>query len=407
MKTLLSALRRLGLLRETVAGPPQNDVVPDSPGPEDRALAPEADLGAAHRRLLAVIEAADDGLLACDSSARLTLVNPTAAALLGIDPLPIGSSAEWPTGTVSLRLALERALVDGYASTDLEIEQGDRTLLLEARATSTLSESGEVDGAVLVLHDVTRMREIAVSRADGWETLAHDLKTPLNSIGGFTTLLLQEAIGPLNPLQRDFLRTIDQEGQRLLAAVHAFLEEARSGRPEERSNRGEVQCGAVVEEIIDRLRSLLAQKSLTIEVGLPDDLPSIEADREELVQVLLNLLDNAISFSPEGARIEVSGRVDDDCLEVTVQDQGPGIPPDALERVFGRFYRAANQPAGGRPGAGLGLSICKQLVERHGGQIRADAAPDGGARLAFTVPLWAPPEPITETTEVQALGVAQ
>jgi signal transduction histidine kinase len=344
------------------------------------------DLGDTHRRLKAIVEAADDGLLACDGSGRLTLVNPAAAALLGIASLPPGSNSEWPPGTIALRLALERALAEGYASTDLEIERGDRTLRIEGRASATISESGEVDGAVLVMHDVTRLRELAAAGAEGWEALAHDLKTPLNSIGGFTTLLLQEAVGPLNPLQRDFLRTIDQEGQRLLQAVHGFLDEARSSEAQEHLNISGLQLGPLVEETIDRTRPLLAQKSLTVGLDLPDDLPQVEADRDKLTQVLLNLLDNAISFSPEGARIEVSGRALDGHLEVCVQDHGPGIPSEALERVFTRFYQAGNQPPAGRPGVGLGLSICKQLVESHGGQIRAEAAPGGGARLTFTLP---------------------
>ena len=370
------------LLRRLRLRPGPTSAVLDKSPPGLSVPDPEADC----RRLRAVIEAADDGLLACDGDGRLTLVNPAAAALLEIEPRRAGPGGDWPAGALMLRPALERALADGCASAELEIERGGRKVLLEGRANPTLTEDGQVDGAVLVLRDITRLRELVAARADSWEALAHDLKTPLNSIGGFTTLLLQEAVGPLNPLQRDFLWTIEQEGQRLLQAVQGFLEEARSGG-EERLSLEELRLRTVVDETVDRLRSLAVRKGLTIDVQVPADLPTVEADREKIGHVLMNLLDNAISFSPEGSRIEISAREVGDCLEVAVADEGVGIPPDCLPLVFGRFYRAPNQPSGSRPGVGLGLAICKQLVEQHGGRIWAESDPQGGARLAFSLPV--------------------
>ena len=349
--------------------------------------------------LRAVLEATEDGLIACDANGRLSLVNPAAAALLAVEPLRAGVADEWPLEAAALRPALERALSEGYASIEFELERGGRTLLLEGRANGILSESGEARGAVMVLRDVTRLRELAANRADGWERLAHDLKTPLNSIGGFTTLLLQEAIGPLNPLQRDFLRTIEQEGQRLLQAVHAFLEDARSGGAE-RLNAAELRLRPVVDETVDRLRSLAARKSLAVEVSVPDELPTVEADREKIGLVLMNLLDNAISFSQEGGRIRLEAREVGDHLEISVQDEGVGIPKESLPLVFGRFYRAPNQPAAGRPGVGLGLAICKQIVERHGGRIWAESGPEGGARLVFALPV------AYRQARLEALGAA-
>lgn len=340
------------------------------------------------RQLQGVLDSVCDGVLACDAQGRLVLVNATAAALLDIAPRRPGTEQEWPDGAIKVRPTLEQALVEGEAIVELEIERGGRTVLLEGRANSILSQAGRPDGAVLVLRDVTRFRELAALRADGWEALAHDLKVPLNSISGFTTLLLQEAVGPLNALQRDFLRTIEQEGQRLIQAVQGFLEDARAGGPSERLNRAEAQIGPITDAAIERVRSLAVRKSLTIDVQAPEGLPTVEVDPDKISLVLVNLLDNAISFSREGARISVTAREVGDCLEVSVQDEGVGIPPDSLELVFGRFYRASNQPSGGRPGVGLGLAICKQVVERHGGRIWAESnGPNTGARLTFTLPV--------------------
>lgn len=347
----------------------------------------------------AVIEAAEDGLLACDAEGRLSLVNPAAAALLEIEPRRGGTDSVWPEAAAGLRPALQRALVEGYASVEFELERGGRTLVLEGRANSILSEGGAVRGAVMVLRDMTRLRELAATRVDGWARLAHDLKTPLNSIGGFTTLLLQEAVGPLNPLQRDFLRTIEQEGQRLLQAVQGFLEDARAGGAE-RLNPADLHLRVVVDETVDRLRSLAVRRSLQIEVTVPEDLPTVEADREKIGLVLMNLLDNAISFCREGGRVQLAACEVAGQLEVSVQDEGEGIPVESLPLVFGRFYRAPNQPTGGRPGVGLGLAICKQIVERHGGRIWAESGPEGGARFVFTLPI------AYHQARLEALGAA-
>ena len=372
---------------------------PEAPSESSTALAVAAPPSADCDFLRAVLDAAEDGLIACDAAAGLSLVNPAAAALLEIEPLRAASGIEWPAAAVGLRPALQRALSEGYASIEVEVERGGRTLVLEGRANSILSESGEACGAVMVLRDMTRLRELAAARSDDWARLAHDLKTPLNSISGFTTLLLQEAVGPLNPLQRDFLRTIEQEGQRLLQAVQGFLEDAKAGGAE-RLNTADLRLRLVVDETVDRLRSLAVRRSLTIDVDVPDELPTVEADREKIGLVLMNLLDNAISFSQEGGRIRLAARETGDQLEVTVQDEGVGIPPDSLPHVFGRFYRAPNQPKAGRPGVGLGLAICKQLVERHGGRIWAESGPEGGARLVFTLPI------AYRQARLEALGAA-
>lgn len=340
------------------------------------------------RQLQQVLDAVDVAIVSCDSQGRLVLANSAAAALLDLPPGRLDPEQPWPTSALKLRPALEQALVESDATIELEVEAQGRTLALEGRASAIRSASGELEGAALALRDVTRLRSLVSQRLESWEALAHDLKVPLNSISGFTTLLLQEAVGPLNPLQRDFLRTIEQEGQRLLQAVQGFLEEARTGSPAAQLNRTEVRLRPLVEEAIERVRSLAVRKSLTITVDIPDELPTVAVDPNKISLVLVNLLDNAISFSREGKQIVIAVREAGDSLEVSVRDEGVGIPPAALELVFGRFYRASNQPAGGRPGVGLGLAICKQVVESHGGRIWAESdGPETGARFVFTLPI--------------------
>lgn len=349
---------------------------------ESAALAPLAE---ECRRLQALIEAADGGLVACDAAGRLNLVNPAAADLLRIEPLRSGCLVDWPTNAAALRTILERAMTEGPVSVELDLDRDGRRLGLLCRAHAIQTESGHVDGALVVLSDLARSRETTATRVEDWEALAHDLQTPLNSIGGFTSLLLQEAVGPLNPLQRDFLQTIEQEGHRLLGAVQGFLEEAREGEIDRRLDLQAVRIRPLVDETVERLRALAARKSLQVDIRVPDDLPAVEADSEKIGLVLMNLLDNAIGFSRHASRILVAASERRECVEISVEDEGAGIPEESLDSVFSRFYRGPNQPSG-RRGVGLGLAICKQFVESHRGRIWAEPRPGGGSRLAFTLP---------------------
>jgi signal transduction histidine kinase len=394
-------LRRLWSARaaEAVVAPP-SELPAETLAVTERLLAVPAPATAECGWLRAVLEAADDGLVAVDASGRLRLLNPAAAGLLDVEPRCSSADADWPEGASVLQPVLQQALQEGQAQVELQLERGGRQLLLAGRANPTYSESGLVDGAVLVLQDTTLHGAQMADRSEDWATLAHDLKTPLNAISGFTTLLLQEAVGPLNPLQRDFLRTIEQEGQRLIDAVQGCLDEARAGGPQSRLNPVELRLQSVVGDLVDRLRPLAVRKGLGIEVELSPMLPAVEADRDKLELLLLNLLDNALSFGPPGTRVRVTARELGDRLEVAVEDEGAGIPAECLSLIFGRYYRAPNQPSGGRAGVGLGLAICKQIVEQHGGRIWAENRAGGGTRLAFTLPV------VYHQARLEALGVS-
>lgn len=343
-------------------------------------VAGDADVG---RLIGLLVQAMSDAVLACDPDGRLVVANRAAAELLGQD-LEQLERRGWPEALQPIPAALRRALDVGEARLELALIDRPGPVVLSGRANRIEGPGGPI-GAVMSIRAEPAASPRPSYRANDWEMLAHDLKTPLSSISGFATLLLQEAVGPINPLQRDFLETIQQEGRRLTAAVLGFLKESREDEPAPPARQVEIAVPTLAREAIDRLRPLAMRKGLLLAVETPDDLPLARGEDEKLGLVLLNLLDNAIGFSPAGGRITIAGREAEGELEVSVEDQGAGIPEAELALVFERYYRASNQPDG-RPGVGLGLAICKQLVEQQGGQIWAERGETGGARIVFTVP---------------------
>lgn len=220
-------------------------------------------------------------------------------------------------------------------------------------------------------------------------SISHDLRTPLAVItAAFSSLHEAEETEPDAPrLDRDTrLELIDagwSEADRLNRLVGNLLDMTRLEAGALHLRRSPIDVEEAAGAALDRLRARL--KGIHIQTDIPDGLPPVSADALLLEQVLVNLLDNAAKFISEGGAIRISARALPDAVEVGVADNGPGIPPEDLERVFDKFYRV--RPRGGPEGTGLGLSICKGIVEAHGGQILARNRPDGGAEFLFTLPL--------------------
>ena len=222
---------------------------------------------------------------------------------------------------------------------------------------------------VVILLDVTGERELEQAKADFFNMIAHDLRTPLTSNSAILRTLLMGRMGGLNEEQRDFLQTALEQADLLQKLIDQILDLARLDAREFRIEQAPVALGALIESVVDRLHLLAEEKGLTLTAETPPDLPAVRGDAERLEQVLTNLVHNAIKFTATGG---VQIRVDtpaDDLLQIRVCDSGPGIPAAELPYVFERFYQGRGQQKGG---AGLGLAICKGIVEAHGGRIWAE-----------------------------------
>jgi two-component system sensor histidine kinase KdpD len=214
--------------------------------------------------------------------------------------------------------------------------------------------------------------------------VSHDLRTPLASVITAGGSLLQRDVAWTPDERRELAETIVSEAQRLSRIIGNLLDLSRMEAGSLRPERGWFELGSLVDDVLSRLRELTAAHLVAVDV--PGSLPPVFVDSVEMDQVLSNLVENAVKYTPPGTEIGVGARVVGEAVEVEVLDTGPGIPAHALSHLFEPFYRVEQK--GPRPkGTGLGLAVAKGLVEAHGGRIWAENRTRGGARLAFTIPL--------------------
>jgi two-component system sensor histidine kinase KdpD len=211
-------------------------------------------------------------------------------------------------------------------------------------------------------------------------SVSHDLRTPLAAIIGSASSLLQSGL-LTNGKERELLENIQEEGERLARLVHNLIETTRltSGAVQLRKEPYSIED--LVGSSLGRVEKLLAGREVTTDI--PEDLPMVPLDSVLMEQVFINLLENAARHTPAGTAIALSATLEKEALLVAVADRGPGLAADELERVFEKFYHARSASAG----AGLGLAICRAVVEAHGGRIWAENRPGGGAVFRFTLPL--------------------
>ena len=221
-------------------------------------------------------------------------------------------------------------------------------------------------------------------------SISHDLRTPLVSVTGALSTLGEDGARLDEATRRELIDTARGEAERLNRLVGNLLDMTRIEAGAMKIDRQPSDVQDVIGSALEELNSRLGARQVTVDV--PEDLPLVPLDFVLMVQVLINLLDNALKYSPAGAPIDVSARAVGSRLELAVADRGIGIPADELERVFDKFYRV--QHRGTTSGTGLGLSICKGIVEAHGGEIRAENREGGGT----LVTLWLPLEPEAAAT---------
>jgi two-component system phosphate regulon sensor histidine kinase PhoR len=245
------------------------------------------------------------------------------------------------------------------------------------------SDSNVINGAVAVFHDVTDARNFAQMRSEFVGNVSHELRTPLTSIKGFVETLLDGAMENSVTCRR-FLSIIDSETDRLSRLIEDLLT-LSAIESQERIVRPEPVCLVrSVRGVMNMLGPQISEKSLYVEYVYPNDLSLILADEDLLGQVLINLLDNAIKYTPQGGNILVRSRKKDSRVITTITDTGVGIPPESLPRVFERFYRVDKARSRNQGGTGLGLSIVKHIVESHGGEVFVESEVGQGSTFGVS-----------------------
>ncbi len=249
-------------------------------------------------------------------------------------------------------------------------------------------KSQQLEAATRELREANlRLQELDRLKDDFLSTVSHELRTPLTSIRSFSEILLDNPA--LDSAQRgNFIGIIAREAERLTRLINQLLDLAKleAGRLEWQMS--DFDPGPVVEEAVAAVQSLIVERGIALDSDVPPGLPFVRADKDRLTQVVINLLSNAVKFSaPGGGHIWVRAHASGNYLEVSVRDNGPGIPHDWQDRIFERFVQVKNREDPKPQGTGLGLPICKQIIEFFGGRIWVVSRPGHGATFTFTVPL--------------------
>ena len=340
------------------------------------------DLSRDRAHMEAILSGMVEGVLVVDRQGRLRLVNDAAQSMLHVDASATGRRylevIRHPDISAQLGAALRGEKVDPH-----ELALGrDASRLFVARAAPVSAASG--GGAVLVLHDITDLRRADQIRRDFVANVSHELRTPLTAIRGYVEALIDEP--PDAEQTRRFLEIVARHSARMERLVKDLLRLARLDAKQEMLEIAPCEIQQVFQAVVTDLAPNIEAKRQRVAIAMAPDACTLDVDAAKLHDVVRNLVENAVNYSPEEADVRLEAVRRDDAIAITVSDSGPGIPQADLARVFERFYRVDKARA--RPGGtGLGLAIVRHLVELHGGHSAAENLPDGGARFTITLPL--------------------
>ncbi|HEU5040483.1 MAG TPA: ATP-binding protein [Gemmatimonadales bacterium] len=324
----------------------------------------------------ALVESMVEGVVAADGRGRIVTANPAARRLLGY-----GAGEQLPDLAELFRVKAAREVVDavlaGQPVQDRQLEMDGRAFLVNARPLP-------VGGAVLVIHDLTEMRRLEAVRRDFVANVSHELKTPLTSISGYAETLLADPPDP--DTARRFTTTILNNARRMQRLVDDLLDLSRieAGRWQPTLTAADV--GAVARESWMALAGRADTRQVEFGVDVAPGGETVCADLDALRQILTNLLDNSLRYTPAGGRITCLARREQEGVAITVRDTGAGITREHLPRIFERFYRADASRSREEGGTGLGLAIVKHLMEAHGGRVYAESE----RGLGTSVTCWFP-----------------
>jgi signal transduction histidine kinase len=325
------------------------------------------------------------------AAARAKLRLPAApGAEIGIAPLrsagrlvgllvALPSDAFTPAQVAALELALPNLAIAGERESAY---QHTRRLATEVRRTAQYLEE-QSDELTRLNEELAKANRL---KSDFLANMSHELRTPLNSIIGFSDMLLTEEVGALSPMQRDFLETVARNGRHLLELISELLDLSKIEAGQLRLTLEPVDLADLLREAADNVRAQSQQRGHRLDVEVPEGTMRISADHVRIRQVLLNLLSNAIKFTPDGGSVRLVGRSDNGAARVEVIDTGIGIAPADQAKLFQEFVQLDPSASRHYEGTGLGLALCKRLVELHGGRIGVESDRGRGSTFWFTLP---------------------
>jgi two-component system, OmpR family, phosphate regulon sensor histidine kinase PhoR len=335
-------------------------------------------------QLRTVLEGMVEGVVLTDPTGRILVANDAFRKIFEAE-LPVEGRRPLETARVpALQEAIDFAL-EAEEPVTREIALGGAQEKVIQASLAAIKERGATVGAVAVFHDVTELKRLERVRQEFVANVSHELRTPLTAIKGYAETLRDGGLRDPETAA-EFVRVIHRHAERLRALIEDLLDLAAVEQGEARLQPAVVRVRDVVTQVETIVRPAAEARKQTFGIDLPGDLPEIVADRDRLAQVLTNLLDNAVKFTPEGGHVTLSARSEDGRVVLSVSDNGVGIPPADLPRVFERFYRVGRSRDRREGGTGLGLAIAKHLTQTMGGTIEVESVVGSGTVFRVILP---------------------
>ncbi|MBW3622329.1 MAG: response regulator [Armatimonadetes bacterium] len=349
------------------------------------------EVSAERYRLDAILSSTGEGVLVRDLEGRVALANPAALRVLGLEDRSVLGR---PLAEVlereeygSLRHFIETTPADGRGPEESgAIPLGERFI---TATRATIHDQG-VSGAVVVLRDVTQQVEVDRMKSEFISIVSHELRTPLTSIKGSLGLLVGGAGGDLPDKVRHLLVIAQSNTDRLIRLINDILDISKieAGRVE--MSREPVDMAETIRTAVKEIDGMACPEKVQLEVRLPEEKLPVMGDSDRICQVIINLVSNAIKFSPPESQVTVRAELHHNVVEVDVTDEGPGIPLEHQAKLFQKFYQVDSSSVRAKSGTGLGLAISNAIVKEHGGLMGVDSQEGKGSRFWFTLPLARP-----------------
>ncbi len=336
-------------------------------------------------KLDAVLSSMSEGVMVVNEQGEILLMNPSLRKTFFIDTHTEGRRpAEVIRNTAVLDILSRLHSGQSVVASEEIVLLTPEERMCQVNAVAMM-RSGKFDGAVLVFHDISQIRRLEKVRQDFVANVSHELRTPVASIKGYAEALLDGAIDDRQNA-REFIGIIHDNSDRLAGLINDLLDLAKIESGKMQMVLMPVALLPVVKRCLGILEKTSAKKMLNITVDITDSLPRVNADESRLVQVLLNLIDNAVKYTPQGGRVSVRAEPQERMIRVDIEDTGVGIPENDLPRIFERFYRVDKARSREFGGTGLGLSIVKHIIHAHGGEVFVSSVVGKGSIFSITIP---------------------
>jgi NtrC-family two-component system sensor histidine kinase KinB len=345
------------------------------------------------KKIETILQTIDDGILVVDTEARVTDLNAKAAEILRVQPGGFkGRHFLELLGDERIFQQLKRVLAEGQVlpaggeENTLTVEEGEGRRHYQFLLSPIQHKPGRIDGAVLLLRDITRLKEVDQLKSEFIMKASHELKNPLTGLTMNLSLLRESALSGLQEKERQLLAGAEEDLKRLRVMVNDLLDLSRMEAGTLQMEIARASLAAIVERALEAMGGQARESSVELSARVPAGLAPVLADANKILWVLTNLVANALRYTAHGGFVRIAVEQEERFARIEVRDNGRGIPYEDQPRIFEKFFQSKGQPEA-RGSLGIGLAICREIIRAHGGTIWVDSAPGQGSVFSFTLPL--------------------